>query len=483
MKTLRRQRRSTNPLLLLSGAIVGGIALIWLLGTVTWWTLKALPSRELSRFPKSVQHWIIPLPESAVLPSVANVDASDLLGGAQSVTSPPPLPTAVVAVMPTVIITKDPTRLAPTPTLLPQLSTRTPLPTPTKTLIPTPVPTFDPLLTAVPTQPALPPSVRVGTVTHHRQEWNNCGPATLAMGLSIFGSSETQFDTATILKPNPEDRNVTPAEMAAYVNQQTPQRALARVNGNLELIKRLLANQFPLILEIGLDPPGEVAWLEWYGHYVLADGYDEDKQQLWIYDSLIWDTIGAPSLEGQNSPEGRPYHYDELARYWPQFNNAYIVFYTPEREQELMAILGDSADEVKMWQNALTQAQEIVKADQTNAFSWFNLGTAYNWLGQSAEAAKAYDKARAIGLPWRMLWYQFGPYEAYFKMGRYEDVILLADTTLAERPFFEESFYWRGMAKKALGNLEGANADFRASADFNPYFLPAVTALATSNTP
>ena len=35
------------------------------------------------------------------------------------------------------------------------------------------------------------------------------GPATLAMSLSYFGLGVTQYDTAEVLKPNIEDRNVS----------------------------------------------------------------------------------------------------------------------------------------------------------------------------------------------------------------------------------------------------------------------------------
>jgi tetratricopeptide (TPR) repeat protein len=78
-----------------------------------------------------------------------------------------------------------------------------------------------------------------------------------------------------------------------------------------------------------------------------------------------------------------------------------------------------------------------------------------------------------------MLWYQFGPYEAYYKAGRYEDVILLADVTLEDRPYFEESYYYKGLALAALGDEEGARENLENAANFNPNFTPAVDALDT----
>lgn len=125
-----------------------------------------------------------------------------------------------------------------------------------------------------------------------------------------------------------------------------------------------------------------------------------------------------------------------------------------------------------MWRRNLTQAQADAVAQPENAFAWFNLGTAYNQLGQHENAALAYDKARAIGLPWRMLWYQFGPYEAYYETGRYEDVVLLADVTLTDRPYFEESYYYKGLALAGLGDDAGAAENLAKAAELNPNFDP-----------
>jgi tetratricopeptide (TPR) repeat protein len=134
-------------------------------------------------------------------------------------------------------------------------------------------------------------------------------------------------------------------------------------------------------------------------------------------------------------------------------------------------------DDQVMWQRALTRSQSDAASDPENAFFWFNLGTNYNALGDYQSAAAAFDQARAIGLPWRMLWYQFGPYEAYYQTGRYEDVILLADVTLKDRPYFEESFYYKGLAQEALGNIDAARANYQEAAEFNPNFALAVAAL------
>ena len=73
-----------------------------------------------------------------------------------------------------------------------------------------------------------------------------------------------------------------------------------------------------------------------------------------------------------------------------------------------------------------------------------------------------------------MMWYQTGPYWAYFYSGRYQDVINLANTTLDHTVLgvntLEESLYWRGLAEYALGNTGHAVDDVRRSVYYNKNF-------------
>ncbi|MFN2215858.1 MAG: hypothetical protein ACK2TS_02870, partial [Anaerolineales bacterium] len=122
-------------------------------------------------------------------------------------------------------------------------------------------------------------------------------------------------------------------------------------------------------------------------------------------------------------------------------------------------------------------------------FSWFNKGTSLVKLGQYAQAAQAYDQAfieysdlptDSQQRPYRMMWYQTGPYMAYYYSGRYGDVINLADVTLdtVSPPTLEESYYWRGMAEVALGNTSDGVDDLRESVRLNMNFTAGITALA-----
>jgi hypothetical protein len=425
--------------------------------------LRALPSRYIAfaanKLPQPLQtpfnQIAVPQQAVAILPTAVSLTDTNIL-----LSKPSPALSAPATALPVTFTPPPHSDIA-----LPPTETPTPVP-------PTPTPTLPATPTATPLP--FPASVRLTGFYHLFQEWNNCGPATMAMTMSYFGLQLSQTDTAKVMKPNPEDRNVSPQEMTAFVNEQTPYRAITRVNGDMETVKRFLANGIPVILEIGIEPPGELRWMGWYGHYMLVVAYDDALERFWMYDS--WLGTGSEPLSNAD-PDGRALSYADVARDWPHFNRNYIAIYRPEQAQLVADIVGEDMDDAVMWQNALAQAQQDAQADPNNAFYWFNLGTSLNEAGDYESAAQAFDQARAIGLPWRMLWYQFGPLEAYLQTGRYDDVIVLADATLKDRPYFEEVFYYKGLALAAQGDVNGARDNLQRAADFNPNFAPAAEAL------
>ena len=440
------------------------LALVLIMALLIWQLpalLKAVPSRYVAAYLPEPLQALAERDHVEMLPTVdLSVDTAALLG--QSVPSTERTAAAIVTAEPTSNVvaksTVDDPPTGSTPlAIVPQPSpTAQPTPTPTNTPIPFPV------------------SARLNGIDHIFQGWNNCGPATLAMALSYFDLHLSQEQTAAVLKPEPEDRNVSPYEMADYVNNETDQVALSRTNGDLDLLRRLLSRGFPVIVELGLDPPGEYRWMGWYGHYLLIVAYDDQGKQFWAYDS--W--FGTSEVPAENADsEGRRINYDDLDTYWRQFGRNYIVLFDPDERPEVTEIVGPAIDDETMWRTALARTKDELGREDGNAYLWFNLGTAYNALGDHEMAAAAFDQARAIGLPWRMLWYQFGPYEAYYEVGRYEDVILLAEVTLRDRPYFEESYYYRALAMAALGDLKQAQTDLEDAVKRNPNFGPALEAL------
>lgn len=345
-------------------------------------------------------------------------------------------------------------------------------PTATATSTATPSPT--PLPTATPAPPTAtpPPStagngfVQLSGLAHYWQTWNNCGPATLAMNLSYYGLPLTQKQTAAVLKPNWDDKNVSPHEMAAYARSQGLS-ALVRVNGSPERLRQYVDAGIPVLIETWLDHDGGM------GHYRLVVGYDDAARQWIVYDSYISDGI---------DPKG-PYPgirmgYSDLTRLWRVFNGTYVLVYDGARAAVAQQILGDEADDASMWQRSLERAQAEAATNPGDAFAWFNLGSSLTALGRYADAASAFDQARVIGLPWRMLWYQFEPFQAYYEAGRHAELLALADSVIATAGNIEETFYWRGRALQATGDIDGARTAYQRAAELNSNYAEAQQALA-----
>lgn len=311
----------------------------------------------------------------------------------------------------------------------------------------------------------IPPAARLTGIRHVYQDWNNCGPANLTMALSYYGWRYGQEQAASFLKPENEDKNVSPGQMAAFVLQQTELpdiRALWRYGGTLDMLKEFIAAGFPVIIESGYD----VDELGWMGHYETVVAYDDAEQTFWVYDSYL----------GIGNGQGRVHKYSELDSWWRHFNRAFIVIYPVDRELEIRNILGAYVDPNYAAERALAVARQEAAQDPTDAWAWFNAGTSSAKLKRYYDAAIYYDEAFRQGLPHRMLWYQFGPYEAYYYTGRYQDVLELAENTESTTEYVEETYYWRGMALAALGQRDEAVNLMDSVLAFNPNFTDALAA-------
>ncbi len=364
----------------------------------------------------------------------------------------------------------------PNPTLAAMVQSTLDAFTPTATLISTegPKSTATPTPTATIEPTPLPGSVQLDGTRHEYQKWNNCGPANLSMALSFWGWDGNQVPIADFVKPNPRDKNVMPYELASFVEEGTALKAIVRSGGDLDLIKRFLAAGFPVIVEKGFEGPGFEGWM---GHYEVVTGYDDLKQQVIVQDSYIMADL--------------PLSYLDLMSYWRHFNYTFIITYPSEREAEVRTLLGPLADETQSYEYAadLASTEIFQLTDRDLFFAWFNRGTNLMRLQDYGGAALAYDEAFKIDAqmaindpdrrPWRILWYQTGPYFAYYFTGRYYDVLNLANFTIENmsEPAVEESFYWRGLAKEALGDLDGAIADFNRALKWHPDWDPALSQL------
>ena len=303
----------------------------------------------------------------------------------------------------------------------------------------------------------LPDDMRLDGITPVLQSWNNSGPAALSMVMSYYGQEYTQDNIAGWLKPDVEDKSVTPWQIVAFMTHQTDMAALYRVGGTTALLRQLVAGGYPVIIETGMELDAG----EWSGHHWVIMGYDDTRQEFLVYDPFL----------GHGNGQGRAIPYSTLENGWQAFNYRFIIIYPPAQESQLAELLGRYADPAQAAQIALGMAQDALSTNPDNMWAMFNLGSSYAALGDYENAVVAYDQALEQDLPYRMLWYQFGPFEAFFHTGDYDQVLTLANTVAETTPYVEQIYYWRAMVYAAQGERTQARIALDEIVARNPSFF------------
>jgi tetratricopeptide (TPR) repeat protein len=348
--------------------------------------------------------------------------------------------------------------LSPTPSpTLSDTSTPTPEPTPTPQNSPTP--------TTSPTP--LPERVVLAPPLFEKQAPNNCGAATLAMYLRYYGWKGTQVLISDATKPITADRNVNVEELVAYARTHAGWlNTEYRVGGDRDLLRSLLAEGIPVMIEESSRVEEKFARYDddyWDGHYLLITGYDDSIQTFITQDSFL----------GAN----RKVTYQELEQNWQPFNHVYILIFLPSQTTTIQSLLGSQWDATMNRQKALDASQLATQQDAQNAFDWFNYGSNLVYFEQYQEAAQAYDQARKIGLPQRILRYQFGPFMAYFHAGRIDDLLVLTQYALKITDNSEEALLWQGWGFYRQGKKVEAIESFNRALKHHPGYEDALYAL------
>ena len=151
--------------------------------------------------------------------------------------------------------------------------------------------------------------------------------------------------------------------------------------------------------------------------------------------------------------------------------------YLPAQEEALKAILGDNFDPDLNRQHALEVAQAETQSEPDNAFTWFNLGSNLVYFERYGEAASAYDTARNLGLPQRMLRYQFCPFFAYFHAAMTTELLAVTEYALQRTPNSEEALLWHGWALYRMGKKVEAIADWQKALEYRPGYQDAQYAI------
>lgn len=336
----------------------------------------------------------------------------------------------------------------------------------TETLVkPVPEIITPPVETKVP-ENSYPKSKTLVNDYHVFQTFNNCGPAALSMALSYYGIEKNQIELGNELRPFQnsqginDDKSVTLEEIAKKA-EEYGLVSFHRPNGSIELIKRFIADDIPVITRTRSTEYDDI------GHYRVVKGYNDEIEEF----------LQDDSLQGHNLI----YSYTHFVDLWRMFNYEYVVLVHKDKEDIAKRILGDEIDPKISWEKAVISAKRDLELDPTDIYAKLNLSVAFYHTGNLEGAVEAFEEVEN-SLPLRALWYQIEPIQAYFELGNYARVFALTDNIINnQNPAFSELYLIRGNIYKLQGNLEAAKAEFELAYKYNVNMVEAKEALDLSN--
>lgn len=307
--------------------------------------------------------------------------------------------------------------------------------------------------TATPSPIPIPVSKTLSNGGYHIfQTFNNCGPAALSMALRFYEVNVSQAELGQALRPyqvpggDNDDKSVTLEELA----EKSKEYGLIpyhRPMGNPDLVKQFIATDIPVIARTLTKPTEDI------GHYRVIKGYDE--------------TVGTFLQDDSLQNKNLTYTYDNFNEIWKRFNYEYLVL-VPQNKQELAEkILGENVDEKTAWQNAVENSEKELASNPNDIYARFNLSVAYFNTLKYQNAVEEFEKVENL-LPFRTLWYQTEPIQAYYEIGNYDRVFEITDRVLGYyNRAFSELYILRGKIYQKQGNTEVARSEFQKAVLYN----------------
>ncbi len=286
------------------------------------------------------------------------------------------------------------------------------------------------------------------------QSFNNCGPATTAMVLQYFGFNVSQEETKAHLRTSADDKNVFTYEISDYLRKDYGIESKIFYGGNLQLIKKLIANGFYIVVEDFLHPNDDI------GHDLILRGFDDEQGVLIADDSYFGVNITYPYTQFINGQ-------------WKPFNYEYMPVYKAGSEPLLSAIVGPAMDTTIMYKDAATKARSEIATNANDMYAWFNLGSNLYGLKDYVGAKAAFEKSRSIGWPMRMLWYQIESIYTYNALHEYQNAIDFSNLALIGNDSFAEPHLEKAIAYKGLGNISAARDEANKALLYYPNFKKA----------
>lgn len=318
-----------------------------------------------------------------------------------------------------------------------------------------------PVVTPVPLPPM--PNRKVLQSNYHVfQTFNNCGPASLSMALSYYGESVTQKELGDDLRPyqvaggDNDDKSVTLAELAEKAKEYGF-TVYHRPGGSVEVLQRLVALDLPVVTRTWLKVNDDI------GHYRVVKGYDKASGTL----------IQDDSLQGKNLT----YTNADFDTIWRKFGYEFLVLVPEEKVGQVERVLGGLVDEQEAWQSSVDLFEDELAANSNDLDARFQLSIALYHVGEYQQSVEEFEKVEAR-LPFRALWYQIEPIQAYMALRDYDRVFAITDKILNNHNrAFSELYYMRGKIYQERGQDELARAEFEKALVYNRNFELAKQAL------
>ena len=272
------------------------------------------------------------------------------------------------------------------------------------------------------------------------------------MALSYVGVEKTQAELGQVLRPyqitggDNDDKSVTLVEVA---NQAEKFGLLTylRPNGDIEKLKKFIANNIPVITRTWLKKDEDV------GHYRVIRGYD-DKRGVIIQDD---------SLQGKDLT----YTYSDFDQLWQTFNYEYLVIVKEEEKETVEGILGEELNEQRAWENALTRVNQLLGNNPDNIHLKFARSRIYYYLKDYEKSVDDFDEVENK-LSFRTLWYQIEPLLSIYETGDNERVLIVSDNILRnQNRAYSELYILRGKVFQRYGNETRANEEFQLALRYN----------------
>jgi hypothetical protein len=282
------------------------------------------------------------------------------------------------------------------------------------------------------------------------------------MALSYFGIQESQAALGQALRPyqNPngdnDDKDVTLDALAGEA-RTLGLLAYSRPNGSVQLLKRFVANGMPVIAETTMTIADDI------GHYRVAKGFD--------------DTAGTITQDDSMQGHNIQFSYADFDAMWKKYNYEYLVLVPKAKQALAEAILGSDLNEKVAWQQTVLVDEAALAQNPDDIDSRFNLSVALYYVGAYKQSVDQFEKVQNE-LPFRTLWYQIEPIEAYYALGDYAQVFTLTDSILNNgNRAFSQLYILRGDIDKKEGHLAAAKAEFEKAVYYNTHLKAAQDAL------